>query len=190
MSAALGACFLLGILVAPDVLGPNREPAPAAAAAPATAAPERHWYGGQTLLADGVALLVLYPLGVATSEDLGSASVAAYLVSGPVIHFVHGSPGRAAGDVLLRVALPVVGLFVGAAATSCKNTSEEGPSMTMDCGLSPVVGTLTGVLAAVAIDAAVLAYEDVPAPHDAGVGSLVLGPGPGDLFGLRLGGRF
>ena len=64
---------------------PEQEPR----AAPPTPE-ERRWYGWQTLIADGTAVLVT------TREPLAGLGV--YTFGGPLVHLVHGRPGVAAAS--------------------------------------------------------------------------------------------
>ncbi len=103
---------------------------------------ESHWYGWQTLTADGATLL-----GTAAA---GPAGLGAYFVASPIIHLAHGRGWAALGSLGLRVGLPFAGLYAGGALS-------HGDSYA-----GPVVGVLVGAVAASAIDAAFLAREDRP----------------------------
>ena len=67
-----------------------------------TPAEPRQWYGGQTLLVDGVsaALALVMPAVGATG----------FVFGGPGLHLSHGRPGIALLDLGLRVGLTVGGL--------------------------------------------------------------------------------
>ena len=124
-----------------------------AAASPAVAqempaSPEP--YSGQILAADlGAMLLSLSAAGM-TNEG---AFVLLAPLGGPTVHALHGHPGRALGSLLLNVALPVAGGYVGYRidAASC------GPDAWF-CGVGGLVlGGLAGIVTAMVTDAAVLA---------------------------------
>jgi hypothetical protein len=140
---------------------------PAMPAASGTGSPvadvPRHWYGWQSLLVDAGSLVLM---------PLGGAGLVTYAAGPPIVHAAHGRGGPALASILLRVGLPLVlgavGLGIGAAA-SPSNQSNEGPA------LGPVVGALAGlgvgVLGAMAIDDAVIAWEPARAAHAARSGA-------------------
>jgi hypothetical protein len=126
--------------------------------APSQNRPRRRWYGWQTLLVDGLT-------GVATiaaldSRDRSDAAGAfvfigagALVVGAPIVHFAHGHAGKAAASLAIR------GGCAGALGLGAAN---EAPQL-MALGL-------VGMVAAIPIDAAVLAREDVPAERAARTG--------------------
>ena len=128
----------------------------------AEVAPKRRWYGWETLTSDGVSLTMVV-VGVAlASNDSGrdtAASDVAFLgvlnyEFGPgIIHFLHRNPGRGFASMGLRFAMPVAGGFVGASAASGCN------GFFCQAGAA-AVGLLAGMGGAIAIDAAVFAYDD------------------------------
>ncbi len=151
---------------------------------PSAADPSRptHWYGYQTLATDGVALLLLLPALSSSAHDLQTASavasLATYSLGAPIVHLTHGHVGKAVADLGIRAAMPfVVGLLgglIGAAAyqpsTSCATAGAcaergnwFGPLMAFIEG--GAIGGTVGIGGAVAIDAALLAYE--PLGHHA-----------------------
>jgi hypothetical protein len=142
---------------APDSLEPSPLEAP-----PATA---RRWYGGQTLLADGLSVLTM-PIVI---------GFGGYLLATPIIHVAHGRVGRAVGSLAMRVGFPFALAVVGAGGRS----GGRGPSTE-----GVVVGGVLGMATAIVIDAAVLAYE--PAPKQPPV---VAGRSPGATLFPRLGPR-
>ncbi|HEY3495937.1 MAG TPA: hypothetical protein VGK73_14665 [Polyangiaceae bacterium] len=122
------------------------------------------WYGWQNLTADGVALALVVG-GAALAED-GSIpdalsgtvlglGVATYALGGPVIHFGHGNPGRGVLSLGLRTLLPV-GLGVGTVQAMCSPHSDF-------CGIVAIPAALVGIVAAVTLDAAAIARDEVPA---------------------------
>ena len=128
-------------------------------------APERasRWYGWQNLAADGAAL-ALVATAISLEQRQGSPSSAlaygalgTYALGGPIIHLIHQNYGRSAASVGMRVGGPIVLGALGAAAEDCGNHGGEF------CGLGgALLGASLGVVAAVAVDAAVLAYDDAP----------------------------
>jgi hypothetical protein len=94
-----------------------------------------------------------------------------YELAPGIIHFAHRNPGRAFASFGIRLGMPLVGVFLGAAAASgCDGFLCE----TSGAGS----GLLLGMAGAMAIDAALLAYEKPRAPtQDARVAPLLrLGP--------------
>lgn len=129
--------------------GPQNEAAPLAAAAP-----ERTWYGYQTLVADATTVVVLPLLGVATrSGAVAVTGVAGFTFATPIIHMAHGNYGYGALSFTLRA-----GLLVGTAAAvigsyTCHNCSYALPWALLG----------TAMIGVPALDAAVFAYEtEVP----------------------------
>jgi hypothetical protein len=127
-----------------------------------TEGPRRTWYGWQTLTADGISTLLfitgasLAGRGDETGETLAWASLAGYEFAPGVVHFVHENPGRGFASFGIRLGLPLAGAFVGAAAASgCSGYECEAGGAG--------AGFLLGMGGAIAIDAAVLAY-DYPQP--------------------------
>lgn len=124
--------------------------------------PRRTWYGWQTLTADGTSLaLVLVGAAAANSERSGGddgSNIAAlgllsYAFTPGIIHFVHRNPGRGFASFGVRIGLPIAAGMLGAALASGCNEylcESEGAA----------IGGLLGVGGAIAIDAAVFAYDD------------------------------
>jgi hypothetical protein len=123
------------------------------------------WYGQQIYLADGLNTLVLDPLGgeVLFGHSYGWAAgliLGTYFIypfSGPIVHLAHGNVGRAFASLGLRIGLPIL----AAAALnnhSCDHYEEDG--ICVDSGV--FFGLVFGGIAAVLLDGAVLAYDEVP----------------------------
>jgi hypothetical protein len=117
------------------------------------------WYGWQTLLMDGATLSIFVSAAIASTADdavsakLAGLGVASYELGPGIIHFVHGNPGRGFASFGIRVGLPLAGAFIGASvASGCDGfRCEVGGA---------AVGALLGAGGAIAIDAAVFAYDD------------------------------
>ena len=199
---AYAMASLASELVAKDVVLRVGRPAPAAKSATEqpSAAPRKqhtHWYGWQTLIVDGLSLVVV-PVVAAKSESSAGAALAVggYVLGGPIVHWAHGEVARGFGSLGLRVGLPVVGALGGALAEGA------GSNCRSYCGLAGgLVGGAFGVLAALVIDPAVLAYERVddepsvarskPAPARSNVAlSPLAAPRKEGGFDLGLGGTF
>lgn len=120
--------------------------------------PRRRWYGWQTLIVDGGATLALLALAARSDtngDDAWLTGIAvAYSVAPPIIHLAHGHPGKA----LLSLGIRVVGPLAIASGVSNHN---------------PGIGVfgLLAIPAAISIDAAAIAREDVPT--DGGVVSFL-----------------
>jgi hypothetical protein len=122
-------------------------------------AAEKHWYGGPILLTDGIAYGSL-ALGFEVEKTAPGAlpiGGLTYALGGPIVHLVHGNWGRSAISVGARVALPIVGLAIGA------NTDDgyDGSSGGTDRMGALLGGVLIGMVAATLVDAGLLAYEPV-----------------------------
>jgi len=132
--------------------------------------PQRKWYGWQTLTADGAsfAMLVVAARLNSGGENRSGAQALAwfgllgYELTPGMIHFVHKNPGRGFASMGLRLGMPLAGAFLGASvASGCSGFAcQEGGAG---------VGILLGMGAAIAIDAAVLAYDDPKKPNPHGL---------------------
>lgn len=114
------------------------------------------WYGWQTLAADGTSLLAL-PIvaGVTQSGALGGVAVGGYFLAPPIIHAAHGRWGIFGASLGLRVAMPLIGGFLGAAADGdCRGD--------LCIPVGAALGVAVGALGAVALDASLLSYETTP----------------------------
>jgi hypothetical protein len=151
-------------------------PAPAAAAPepavqyslhpPAAEPQSNRWYGWQTLATDGASFaLVVGSISLGGGGDGGNSissvlllgAFGAYALGGPVVHLVHGNPGRAFASLGMRVGGPILLAFAGVAAENCGNQGGDF------CGLGgALLGVTAGVITAVAVDAAVFAYDERP----------------------------
>jgi hypothetical protein len=123
-------------------------------------APARRWYGWQTLILDGAALATWGAAGTGGGSGvLAVAGLGVYLLGPPIVHFAHGHVGKGFGDILMRVGLPLGLGALGYAAGSddCRGGDFCLPTSALYAGL----GVLIGYGGAVAIDAALLAREDV-----------------------------
>lgn len=147
--------------------------------APNASAPaEQRWYGAQTLIADGAAIGVVGVAAATDDRDVGGALVTAaigsYVLTAPIIHIAHGHVGKGIGDLGLRVGSAGVGALVGTIiATSSvlsprAKTSDEAAGRFItsgdDVAEGMAIGAAVGALAAMAIDSALLAHEDVEKP--------------------------
>jgi hypothetical protein len=123
-------------------------------------APARVWYGWQTLIVDAGSVAIwsasfLPPGGSTGNLVLEWGGVIPYVVGAPVVHGFHRRMGTVLGDVALRLALPTVGAFVGGVIASPHCSS--GDAFCLADGI--IFGLYGGAGVAMALDAAVLAYE-------------------------------
>ncbi|MBI5533761.1 MAG: hypothetical protein HY898_13660 [Deltaproteobacteria bacterium] len=143
------------------------------------------WYGWQILLADGAGIALFYAsLQASSHSDTRAIELTAglgiYGLGGPIIHVVHGNPGRATLSLGMR-GIPILAGF--AASDAGDIGSALGGAM---------LALATG-LGAVAIDSAALAYEDKPekpAPRPGAVRWTVAPTFGRNSGGLSLGGAF
>src|ERR1700735_3738550 len=105
----LAVPVLVAALVVSSVAPPAFADDPAPVTAATAPAPATSWYGWEQLVADGgSALLAIRALGVSNSASgdasvlLGMSSAGGYLVASPIIHGMHGNPGKAVLAVALR----------------------------------------------------------------------------------------
>ncbi|HEU0029964.1 MAG TPA: hypothetical protein VFQ53_04975 [Kofleriaceae bacterium] len=108
-------------------------------------------YGLEIAASDGAAYATL-AIGVgADSEPLLYLGMAGVILGAPTVHLLEGNAPGAAGSLVLRVGLPVVGGFVGGSG----GHGLESIGRTL-------VGIVAGSLAASVIDIAWLAKHDDP----------------------------
>jgi hypothetical protein len=144
------------------------------------------WYGYQNMLVDlgGITLAV-----VAVNESSGAfayLALATYLLGSPSVHWGHGQVGMGFGSLAIRVVAPTVGAGLGCLADN--SNGEFG------CLGGFVVGGLVGGGAAMLVDYAVFAHEEVPkeaAKRPRLTPSFALVPESGHLMpSVGLGGTF
>jgi hypothetical protein len=122
---------------------------------------ERVWYGWQTLLIDltGIGLVAL------SAEDEGF-TVAGLIVIGlgsPIVHFAHQN--SSAGVISFAIRATSIGLlFLGAALIADGFISDDGSSgdTLESIGVVAAIASIPGALAAVIIDASLLAFDTRP----------------------------
>lgn len=124
--------------------------------------PRRKWYGWQTLVVDGASFGAILMSASANRRGLGDEAASGLVLVGllgyglgpGVVHFLHHNTGRGFASFGLRLGMPIAGAIVGAAAASgCNRFLCEADGA--------AVGLLAGVGGAIAIDAVLLAYEDL-----------------------------
>lgn len=155
-----------------------------------TDTPRRAWYGWQTLIgvasADllfGAGVLVVATGGKVdgfspASIIFASTGLAGHVFIGPIIHWVHGNVGRGFLSLGMNLVLPGVGFGLGYLAGAAADRPDVGF----------IAGGVAGLVAAPAIDIALLAYDDVKAPASARASSdrprpLRLVPMPIPIYG-------
>lgn len=137
-------------------------------------APAEHWYGWELGIADGGSLAILatgLALAIGNDGD-GHASddaaftivrvgIAGYLALAPALHVLHERPAlRVLGSVGLRIALPLAGAGLGAAALSGCSSSDSWGTSCQAAGAG--AGMLLGIVGAMVTDAA-LSFEPLEA---------------------------
>lgn len=159
----------------PSAAPPASEARPPLAGAPSAAAPvptgagvgntaqpplvettARRWYGWQTLMLDAL-WMVGIPASLKDQNGTGLFLVSGvdYLLGAPIVHWAHGHGVKGAGSLFMRITPLVAGIAIAAGGSG---NGDEGLS-NFFTGLAVLY--VGGVVAA-AIDAAVLAHEDVP----------------------------
>jgi hypothetical protein len=141
--------------------------------------PRRHWYGWQTLLADAVPALGLIVVAAQQDNNDSEALVigfsAAYFVGAPIVHMAHSQFGKAALSLGIRSVGP---LLILAGSQDAYNHNGSG-------GEALVVIGVLAIPAAIAVDAAAIAREDVPRDE---TGSIVQRLGFAPWFDPKRGG--
>ena len=154
------------------------EPAPTLAARPGAALPtEGYWYGWQTASSDAASVAVVM-IGTATHASVITAlGVGGTLFGAPGVHLANGRGLIGLADVGLRVALPLLGGFVGYAAAGTCHEDPHSTSLLGNCFLhgfnEAAIGGLVGLGSAMVLDASALAYgtreiEPPSAPRERG----------------------
>lgn len=158
-------------------------PPPMELALPAPRPPAKsHWYGWQTLITDGASLALLTAAAGTKSGDATGSLVAlsglTYALGGPIVHWSHGNGLKGAASLGLRVGIPVVlaGLGYGLGTLAYGNENYGG-------AVFGALGFVLGFPAAIAIDAAAIAREDVPDEDEAATQAKLTPPRP--MFQLR-----
>ncbi len=134
------------------------------------------WYGWQTLIVDGASFTSLVAGASLNSrpgardtpgDSLVWVGLLGYEFGPGIVHFVHRNPGRGFASFGLRLGMPLAGAFLGASlASGCNaNLCEAGGAG---------IGVLLGMGGAMAIDAAVFAYDDAKRSSGRRVGFLPL----------------
>jgi hypothetical protein len=174
-SSSLLACLALAgaaPFTAPHVALAQSPPSPATPA-PKTQA---RWYGWQILASDAV-FASLSIVTVATSQggnvdaEVGLVGLG-YLLDGPIIHAIHRRYVASALSVGARLALPLIGAGIGAAAARCPPDipSAQDDYYPPDPCWAPLAfaatGFLTGMIVASIVDSAAFSWEQVPGTAD------------------------
>jgi hypothetical protein len=153
--------------VSTEAKGVNVEPRQREPEAPSVK-PYRAWYGGQVLLSDALSLSLL-ATGIGLAYSGGSKSeewtrgllwvgALSYALVPATIHVLHERPGIAFASATLRVAVPGLGLIVGA-MVECPITPDGGGGEKCQAGPGPVLGLAAGILWASLLDAGWFSYD-------------------------------
>jgi hypothetical protein len=143
--------------------------------APPSRRTEWRWYGAQTLFVDGVSIAAIL-LGAATRANrdrdgmsgsllgVGSTGV---VFGAPIVHWVHGHVGKGFGSLGLMVVPPLVALGMlidgmGGLDFGDSNTPTHHSKSDAETFVGAAI-LIAWIPTAVAVDAACLAYEEVPA---------------------------
>jgi hypothetical protein len=155
----------------------------AAPAVPETVTEELPSYRWETALADTATIVV----GIAASKSNASGVfVAGYLLGGPLVHLANDHAGRAATSLGLRLGLPLLGLLVGAEIghSQCDADCDNDADIAL-----AALGTLTGMIAASAIDIGYLSRGETITHTSPSFGP-TLSTGPNNSVRLGIGGTF
>lgn len=113
------------------------------------------WYGYQTLIGDAVSLALLFNTN-GSSQGTSTMGFVGYVFAGPAIHLVHQEGWSALGSLGMRVGFPLVGVGVGVAMGDNSFGS----------AIVAALLALSGSVAAIVLDASVLAYEHPTEAHE------------------------
>jgi hypothetical protein len=136
---------------------------------------ERVWYGWEPLVADAAAM-VSYGAGLAVhGKALSDAGLGLYGAASPTIHVLHDHAGKAVASFFLRVGAP---LALGVAGYALAPSRGDGLLASPSDGppAAAQIGVAVGMLAAIAIDDALLAREEISSPAGAPRDALVVRP--------------
>ncbi len=132
----------------------------------------KRWYGWQTLIMDGAAL-GLTPINPFVGLGM-------YLLGAPIVHAAHGRFLMGLGDMGLRISAPLVGAAVPYIAASAGRNGRCNDS----CTIATAAGGVLGIVAAVSIDAAAIAREEIRPQTSAIVRPMAVPHGRGIDLGL------
>lgn len=123
----------------------------AAEARAQSAAPaEERWYGWQIAAVDAP-LLAVVALGTDGGGEEAVVAGVGLLVSGPIVHGLHGERGAATGSAVARVAFPALGVLLGAHTGRGEHEAGDGHTATEGA----LIGGLAGYALALGIDLAI-----------------------------------
>jgi hypothetical protein len=142
-------------------------PSPSAAPAP-TEEKASHWYGWETLLADGASLTILTAGGImgmsrttALSQGLTYGGLGGYALGGPAVHWGHGRVAEGFESLGLRLGLPTAAILTAYLIGPKCYRGDEGDNGSLACIPFILGGLVAATAAATSIDAAYLAREPV-----------------------------
>ena len=100
-------------------------------------------------------------LSGATAEAGGVVLVTGYFFGGPIVHWSHGQVGRGFASLGIRVAAPLLFAGLGYAVFQRNGSGEDLRGLA-----GAILGFGLGVVSAIVVDAAALAYEKVDEDDD------------------------
>jgi hypothetical protein len=132
-------------------------------------ATKKRWYGWQPLAIDVSAFATLGTTVYLARDDrdlariilVGYAATGAYALGAPITHLAHGQYARAGLSLGLRIATPTLAGLAASAITPERCTNEGGYEWCRKSDKPATVAVALGLLAAMAIDDAVLSWEPV-----------------------------
>jgi hypothetical protein len=164
------------------------KPKPLAPSAP----PQIVGYGWQTMASDLTAISLL-ALSSGIQDEHQNASTLAlsaglgfYVLGAPLVHAANGQTGKGVGSLGLRVGAPLVGLLGGLATGAAFCPGERpGSNSAHICPIAHgALGFLLGSVAAILVDASVLAKKEVSARPSVSFAPFVVPTSGGSSFGL------
>jgi len=145
---------------------------------------QEHWYGWQTLATDaawvglvGIAVTAIAVDPSVSDEGAPNAvaiiamvpAVPTYLFGAPIVHAAHGHWGKAGASFALRLGAPAAFGYLGTGLgkLACPGNASDKSNYRCVNGTS-VAGAFAGLVAAISLDAALLARESVPSHPSVG----------------------
>ncbi len=139
---------------------------------------QERWYGWQTLAMDAawVGLLGIAVTAIAVDPSFsdegptnavamvaGVTAVPTYLFGAPIVHAAHGHCDRAGASLALRIGAPIALAYLGSGLGTLACPGKASDTSNYHCVNGATgAGALAGLVAAISVDAALLAREKVP----------------------------
>lgn len=122
--------------------------------------PRERWYGGWVLAGDAAWIagaVAMAKLGCGAC--VGATVAGGYLIAPGIVHGVHGGAGNVLASLGVRVVLPIGGAWLFEPDYSGEETAGGArPGESVGGGISMMFGAMLGAVAAIGLDAALVAW--------------------------------